>query len=120
MYRIATKRSYRTKSKYHNVSQEFGGRRYDSKREAVHAQELAWRQKAGEIKEIIPQFKIDLKVNGYQICRYYVDFKVIMKDDSVQFHEVKGFSTDVFILKKKLFEALLNDIEPGAEYLIIR
>lgn len=120
MYKVAYKNQYRTKSKYNNVSQEYGGRRYDSKREAVHAQELDWRKKAGEIKEIIPQYKIELRVKGRLVCNYYVDFKVILKDDSIEFHEVKGFMTDTYILKRKLFEALIDEIEPGAEYLIIK
>jgi len=119
MYRIATKKSYRSKSKYRNKTKIYNGRTYDSIREANHAEELDWRIKAGEIKEVIPQFKIDLKVSGKHICNYYPDFKVIMADGSIQFHEVKGFKTDVFILKWKLFEALINEIEPGAELLII-
>lgn len=120
MYRIATKKSYRTKLKYHNVSQEYGGRRYDSKRESIHAQELDWRIKAGEIKEVIPQYKIDLKVNGRHIANYYVDFKVIMKDGSIQFHEVKGMVLPLWQMKWALFEALIDEIEPGAEMLVIK
>lgn len=108
------------KSKYGNNSQEYGGRRYDSKREAAYAQELDWRLRAGEIKEIIPQYKIELVVNGMKITRYYVDFKVVMADDSVQFHEVKGFETDVWKMKWKLLEALVDEIEPGAELLVIK
>lgn len=108
------------KSKYGNNSQEYNGRRYDSKREAAYAQELDWRMKAGEIKEVIPQFKIPLKVNGKHIANYYVDFKVIMADDSVEFHEVKGFETDVWKMKWKILEATVDEIEPGAELLVIR
>jgi hypothetical protein len=120
MYQLLTKRSYRTKSKYNNKTKQYGGRTYDSIREANHAEELDWRIKAKEIKEVIPQYKIDLRVKGKHITNYYCDFKVIMADGSIQFHEVKGFSTDLFILKRKLFEVLLDEIEPGAEYLIIR
>lgn len=119
MYKQFTKSSYRSKSKYNNKTKQYNGRTYDSIREANHAEELDWRIKAGEIKEVIPQYKIDIKVNGRHICNYYVDFKVIMADDSIQFQEVKGFKTDVFILKWKLTEALLDQIEPGAELIMI-
>jgi len=98
----------------------YNGKKYDSIREANHAEELDWRIKAGEIKEVITQFKISLDVKDRHIANYYVDFKVIMMDGSIQFHEVKGFETDAWRLKWKLTEALLEDIEPGAELLVIK
>lgn len=120
MYRIATKKSFRTKSKYNNKTKQYGGRTYDSIREANHAEELDWRIKAGEVWNWVPQYKIDLKVNGKHICNYYVDFKVVMKDGSVQFHEVKGMVLPLWQLKWALFEALIDEIEPGAELLVIK
>lgn len=120
MYFQTNKFNYRTKSKYRNKTKQYGGRSYDSIREANHAEELDWRIKAKEIKEWIPQFKISLDVNGFRICNYYVDFKVIMVDGSIQFHEVKGLILPVWQLKWKLFEALLDGIEPGAELLVIK
>lgn len=107
-------------AKYGNVKQSFGGKNYDSKKECGYAQELEWRKKAGEIIEIIPQFKIDIRVNGKHICNYFVDFKVVLKDKSVEFHEVKGFETDVWRLKWKLTGALLDEIEPRAKLVLIR
>lgn len=120
MYRQFTKKTFRTKGKYNNRTKQYRGRTYDSIREANHAEELDWRIKAGEIKEVIPQFKISLDVNGKHICNYYVDFKVIMMDGSVQFHEVKGMELPVWQLKWKLTEALLDEIEPGAELIVIK
>lgn len=115
-----SKKGYRTKSKYGNKTKIYNGRAYDSIREANHAEELDWRKKAGEIKEIIPQHKISLDVNGSHIANYFVDFKVITKHDSVEYHEVKGFETEVWRLKWKLFEALLDEIDKGATLLVIR
>lgn len=109
-----------TKNKYGAKSQEYDGRRYDSKREASYAMELDYRKKAGEIKEIIPQYKIDLRVNGRHICNYYVDFKVVMKDGSVEFHEVKGMVLPLWQMKWKILEATIDEIEPGAELLVIK
>lgn len=120
MARWFTKKSYRSKSKYNNKTQVFDGRKYDSIREANHAEELEWRKKAGEISEIIPQYKISLDVNGVHIANYFVDFKVIKSDGSIEFHEVKGMVLPIWQMKWKLFEALLPEIEPGAELLVIK
>lgn len=120
MYNQFTKNSYRTKSKYNNKTKTYNGRTYDSIREANHAEELDWRIKAGEIKEVIPQYKIDFMINGMKITRYYVDFKVVMADGSVQFHEVKGMELPLWLIKWRLLEALKDEIEPGAELLVIK
>jgi hypothetical protein len=120
MYRQGKLSNLRKKSKYNNVSRHYNGRTYDSILEAKVAQELDWRMKAGEIAEIIPQYKISLDVNGKHICNYYCDFKVIKPDGSVEFVEAKGFETEVYRLKKKLLEAMIDQIEPGAEYIVIK
>lgn len=119
--RWTTKAAYRTKSKYNNKSQVFNGRKYHSIREATHAEELEWRVKAGEIEKVIPQFKLDLRVNGMHICNYYIDFKVILTNGDVEYHEVKGFETDVWRLKWLLTEALAKEmLEPDAKLLVIK
>lgn len=120
MQRFYSKAGYRSKSKYGNKTKIYNGRTYDSIREANHAEELDWRKKAGEIKEIIPQHRISIDVAGVHICNYFVDFKVILKDDSVEYHEVKGFETETWRLKWKLFSALLDEIDKGAELIVIR
>lgn len=119
MYNQIRQRDFK-KSKYNNKSKMYCGRSYDSYKEANYARDLDWRKEAGEIKEIIPQYKIDLRVNGKHITNYYVDFKVIMADGSVQFHEVKGMVLPVWQLKWALFQALVDEIEPGAELLVIK
>lgn len=120
MYSQYTKSSYRTKSKYKNQTKRYDGKTFDSVREANHYEELLWRQKAGEIKEIICQYKIDLKVNGHHICNYYVDFKVVLADGSIEFQEVKGMVLPLWQLKWKLLEVLIDEIEPGAALLVIK
>jgi len=109
MYRQFTKKSYRTKSKYNNKSKTYNNKTYDSIREATHAEELDWRIKAGEVKEVIPQFKISLDIGKYHIANYYIDFKVILSDGEIEYHEVKGFATEIWRLKWKLTEALYPD-----------
>ena len=99
---------------------DYNGRWYQSKLEANYAAQLDWRLKAGEIKEWTPQVKLTFKVNGVMICNYYCDFKVVTKDGTVQYHETKGYETEVWRLKKKLMLALLPEIDPGAEYIVIK
>jgi len=107
-------------NKYKAEKQTFSGRSYHSKKEADYAVQLAWRKKAGEIKEIIPQYKLDIRVNGKHITNYFIDFKVILSDNTIELIEVKGFETDIWRLKWRLTEALLDEIEPRAKLVLIK
>ncbi len=109
-----------TGNKYRAVKQTYNGRSYHSKKEAAYAQELDWRLKAGEIKEIIPQHPLRLYVNEIKICNYFIDFKVVYPDDSVELIEVKGFETDLWRLKWKLTQALLDELEPNATLTLVK
>lgn len=106
-------------SKYGAKTQEYGGRKYHSKKEARYAQELDLRLKAGELIEVIPQFKVDIRVYDKHICNYYVDFKLIYKDGSEELVEVKGFQTDVWKLKWRLLEAIYNEEYPGTKLTVV-
>jgi len=107
-------------NKYKAERQTFNGRSYHSKKEADYAVNLEWKKKIGEIKEIIPQYKLDIRVNGKHITNYFIDFKVVLADDTVELIEVKGFSTDLWALKWRLTEALLDEIEPGAKLVLVK
>src|SRR5437762_12076375 len=107
-------------NKYKNIPQLYNGNRYDSKKESEFARELDLRLKTKDIKAWERQVKIELRVNGYLICNYYMDFVIMNNDGSKEYIEVKGFETQVWQLKKKLFEALLPEIDPGAEYVIVK
>lgn len=98
-------------SKFGAKKQVTGGRRYDSKKEAGHAEKLEILRLAKEIKEYVPQFPLILKVNGRKICGYKMDFKVTLPDGTIELHEVKGFSTYDWTLKWKLLEAIVNDAD---------
>ena len=113
-------RWYNGGSKYGNIKQEYNGRRYDSKLEAARAQELDLLKKAGEIVEIIPQYKIELRANGHLICNYYVDFYIEYKDGSIVLEEIKGYETDVFRFKRRLLEALYLPEHPEMEYIVLK
>ncbi len=107
-------------NKYNARKQTYNGRSYDSVMEANYAQELDWRMKAGEIKEVVPQYKIDLRAYGQHIANYFVDFKVVLTDGTVEYHEVKGFETDVWRMKWKLTQAQLKETEPQAKLVLIK
>jgi hypothetical protein len=115
------KRPFKDKgNKFNAVSQVYHGHRYDSKKEAAYAMELDWRIKAKEVDRWERQVKVDLRVNGVHICNYYCDFKVWLKDGTVQYHEVKGMELPLWQLKWKIFEATINEIDPGAELIVIK
>lgn len=94
------------RNKYNSKRSSFNGRTYDSALECNYAMQLDLRQKAGEIREIIPQFKLELYVAGIHICNYYVDFKVILENGDEEYHEVKGYETEVWKIKWKIAKAL--------------
>lgn len=95
-------------NKYKNVKQEYNGLRYDSKKEAARAAELDVLVKAKEIKKWERQITLPLFFNGYKICGYRIDFVIWDKNNTIILEEVKGFETDVWRLKKKILEAILE------------
>lgn len=97
-------------NKYKSVSTVYSGVQYHSKGEAGYAAELDLRLKAKDIKAWRRQVKVSLDVNGRHIANYFVDFVVTHLDDTEEYVEYKGFSTEVFRLKRLLFEALYPDI----------
>ena len=96
-------------SKYGAKRTEHNGIQYHSKKEAGYAVELDLRLKAGDIKGWERQVKIPLDVNGYHIANYMIDFVITHNDGVKEYVEVKGFETEVWRLKWKLFEALYGD-----------
>lgn len=95
---MAYRQSYFS-NKYNAKKTSYNGRTYHSALEANYAQQLDFRKKAGEIKEIIPQYKIDIRINDQHITNYYMDFKVVLPDGTIEMHEVKGMETDLWRIK---------------------
>ena len=99
------------KNKYNNTKVEYKGIKFDSIKEMKHYQLLEYLQKIGEIKELklqvpyelIPKYKINNKT--VRKCVYVADFVYYdTKDNKVHVIDTKGFRTDTYKLKKKLFE----------------
>lgn len=110
----------KSSNKFNAKSTTYNDQFFHSKGEAGYAMELDWRIKAGEIKSYTRQHKIDLKVNGVHICNYFVDFRVINKHGGIEFHEYKGVSLEAFEIKWRLLQATIDDVEPGAELILIK
>jgi hypothetical protein len=104
------------RNKFNNKRTEYGGKMYDSKREATYAQNLDWRIKAGEILKWDRQESIKLIVNGVLVTTYRVDFVVTLPNGVKEYHEVKGMITPEAKIKMKLFEAL----NPGHKLVVIK
>lgn len=116
-------KKYRLKtmqSKYHAKIQEFKGVKYDSGLEARIAADLEYQRVAGDIVEVKRQFCIDFVINGYKITRHYVDFRVTYKDGTVELIEAKGMDTPMWIVKRRLVEAIYLVDNPGVKYRVLR
>lgn len=106
-YRKLTKR--RTKSKYGNKKTKLDGYTFDSKAEALFYSELKIRQKTGEILffRVQPRYRLldGFEKDGkrHRPIDYIADFEIHHKDGSIEVVDVKGFKTEVFKIKEKMF-----------------
>lgn len=102
------------RSKYRNVPTVVNGVRFASKLEAKRHAELLLMERAGEITNLKLQPKFPIVVCGVKIGSYIADFSY---DDRAKVgpqgqkgcrvvEDCKGVRTAVFIMKKKLVEAL--------------
>ncbi len=97
-------------NKYNNKKIEYDGYKFDSKKEAEFYKKLKALQKAGKVKEIEvhPKFELQpsFKKNGktYRAINYYADFLVYYSDGITKLYDTKGQRTEVYKIKKKLFE----------------
>ena len=104
---------WKSKSKYRNVPTVIDGLRFSSKAEAARYSELKLLQAANQVRWFIRQPRFDLG-NGIV---YVADFLVVWNADETTFsdtrvtvEDVKGVETDVFKLKRKLFEARYGEL----------
>lgn len=84
-----------------------GGIRFDSKKEARRYQELKLLEDVGVIRDLKLQVPFELipKQFGERAVRYIADFVYYDMEKRISIVEdVKGFKTDVYKLKRKLFK----------------
>jgi hypothetical protein len=99
--------------KYHAEPQVVDGARFDSKRESTRWGWLQLRVKVGEIRDLQRQVEYPINVTNMETgeiiyCGAYVaDFVYVeVASGAKVVEDSKGVRTAVFILKKKLVEAL--------------
>jgi|SRR5690625_2360005 len=99
------------RSKYGNKKTKLDGITFDSKAEALYYSELKLRQKAGEILffRTQPRYRLldSFEKHGktHRAIDYIADFEIHHQDGSIEVIDVKGYKTDVFRLKEKMFNA---------------
>jgi hypothetical protein len=98
-------------NKYGAKRTEWNGSMYASKFEAAFAAELDMRLKGKDIVKWEKQISLDLKVNGYHITTYKIDFIVHYADGHREFVETKGFATQEWTIKWRLLEATFENFK---------
>ena len=107
---------YPKRSKYNNQKVTIDGTVFDSKKEASHYLLLKDRLNKGEIKllSLQPSFTLQegFRYEGKAIrpIKYIADFKYHEGNDLV-IVDVKGFKTEVYNLKKKMFLAKYREFK---------
>ncbi len=104
-------------------STRFGDQMYDSKFEASVAQELTFREAAGELESWEAQKTLDLIVFNkhgvsFKLGTYRIDFVAYRKDGVTEYIEAKGFSTPNWKWKWAIFESMMEG-EPDVELRVI-
>lgn len=104
--------------KYGNRKVVVDGHKFDSKLEGKRYKELKLMQELGLIKnlKLHPEFILipPFKKNGrsYRKTSYFADFSYFsVKENKTIIEDTKGFKTDIYKLKKKLFEYRYKDME---------
>ena len=106
-------KSYMKRNKFNAKKTSYNGRIYHSVLECNYAIELDWRKKAGEIKEIIPQYRFDLRINGIHWRYYKIDFKIELKDGTFEYVEIKGFPTNEWKQKWDVTVIIFDELTKG-------
>lgn len=92
--------------KYRNEPVEVDGRRFASKKEANRYQDLVLMQRAGEIRDLVCQWRYSLDVSGVHVCFYVADFVYMNAAGTNIVEDCKGMRTPLYKLKAKLMFAV--------------
>lgn len=115
----------KTRNKFNARRTEYNGRSYDSKLEANLAAQLDLRLKAGELTEVIPQFKVEMwcyRENGDKafLVKHKVDFRVQHKDGSYELIEAKGVETTDYKWRRKFLENIWLPTNKDYTYTVVK
>lgn len=104
------------RNKYGNVKTEVDGIKFDSKKEAEYYCQLKLLKQAGEIKDfgLQPRYELQptFRKNGttHRSITYVADFIIDNNDGTTEIVDIKGMETQVFKIKKKMFEYKYPDL----------
>lgn len=92
-------------TKYSNKKTVIDGIAFDSKKEAGRYLELKLLLKAGQISDLQLQVAYELvpKQKGERAVKYIADF-VYIENGKTIVEDAKGFKTEKYIIKRKLFK----------------
>lgn len=99
-----------TATKYNSRAVEVDGHVFDSKIEARYYEQLKWLLEHKEIKSfrLQPRYLLldKFKKNGktFRKMEYIADFEITHLDGSIEVVDVKGYETEAFKIKRKIFE----------------
>lgn len=112
--KISKKELIELASKMRNVKTTVDGIIFDSKKEAKRYQDLKILENAGVISNLNRQvpFEIVPKQNGERAVKYIADFMYVeVATGKVIVEDVKGYRTDVYKIKRKLFKLRYPEYE---------
>lgn len=81
---------------------------FASAKEAKRYGELKLLERAGAIYDLVLQPRHKLAVNGRHVCTYVPDFSYCEQGRGVVIEDVKGVRTPAYVIKAKLFHAVLG------------
>lgn len=109
---------YKKPSKYRAIKTVIDGVTFDSRKEGRRYRELRLLERSGVIKDLClqPRFLLQeaYSKNGKAVRKieYIADFSYYdLEKDKFVVEDVKGVKTDVYRLKKKIFEYKYPDLE---------
>lgn len=99
------------KNKFNAIKTEIGDKKFDSQSEGDLYWQLQMQKRAGLIADVECQAKESLEAYGVHITNYFVDFKVIHNDGTIEFieHKSKGTVQPAWVMKFKMLEAKYKD-----------
>jgi hypothetical protein len=103
----------RGRSKYGNQPMWLDGYYFDSKAEARHYAQLRLAEEMGDISElqVHPRYKVADAPNGETDVYYEADFAYRTREGKLVVVDVKGFETQAWKIKRKLFMTRYPELE---------
>lgn len=111
------------KGTYKLMTCRYNGSIYDSIFEANYAQHLDWRltaKGADRIKAWKGQHPIRIQYKGETICTLWVDFLVEHLDGTFELCETKGWESEIFKIKLRMFEIMWLPEHPEYRYTLLK